>query len=192
MQYAIIVESLSHAYDGKRALDNVSLSLPMGKTVGLVGPDGVGKSTLLALMAGVKKLQSGRMTVLGGDVADATFRRELAPRVAYMPQGLGRNLYRSLSVYDNIDFSARLFGVPPAERDERIQRLMRATALDPFPRPTGWQALGRHEAKGVAVRGPGAQPGFADSRRAHHRCGSPCHVASSGRWWRACAPSGRK
>lgn len=94
MQYAIIVESLSHAYDGKRALDNVSLSLPMGKTVGLVGPDGVGKSTLLALMAGVKKLQSGRMTVLGGDVADATFRRELAPRVAYMPQGLGRNLDR--------------------------------------------------------------------------------------------------
>ncbi|WP_306564337.1 ATP-binding cassette domain-containing protein, partial [Aquabacterium sp.] len=132
MQYAIIVESVSHAYDGKPALDQVSLSLPMGKTVGLVGPDGVGKSTLLALMAGVKKLQSGHLTVLGGDVADAAYRRELAPRVAYMPQGLGRNLYRSLSVYDNIDFSARLFGVPPAERDARIQRLMRATALDPF------------------------------------------------------------
>ena len=138
MQYAIIVESVSHAYDGKPALDQVSLSLPMGKTVGLVGPDGVGKSTLLALMAGVKKLQSGHLTVLGGDVADAAYRRELAPRVAYMPQGLGRNLYRSLSVYDNIDFSARLFGVPPAERDARIQRLMRATALDPFhARPAG-------------------------------------------------------
>lgn len=66
MQYAIIVESVSHAYDGKPALDQVSLSLPMGKTVGLVGPDGVGKSTLLALMAGVKKLQSGHLTVLGG------------------------------------------------------------------------------------------------------------------------------
>ena len=97
MQSAIIVESVSHAYDGKPALDQVSLTLPMGKTVGLVGPDGVGKSTLLGLMAGVKKLQSGRLTVLGGDVADAAFRRELAPRVAYMPQGLGRNLYRSLS-----------------------------------------------------------------------------------------------
>ena len=137
-QYAIVVDDLTHAYDGKLALDKISLSLPMGKTVGLVGPDGVGKSTLLGLLAGVKKLQSGRLTVLGGDMADAAFRRELAPRVAYMPQGLGRNLYRSLSVYDNIDFSARLFGVPPAERDERIQRLMRATALDPFhARPAG-------------------------------------------------------
>ena len=52
MQYAIIVESLSHAYDGKRALDNVSLSLPMGKTVGLVGPDGVGTGAEIGADAG--------------------------------------------------------------------------------------------------------------------------------------------
>ncbi|MGE5452155.1 MAG: ribosome-associated ATPase/putative transporter RbbA [Acidobacteriota bacterium] len=138
MQYAVVVDRVSHAYDKQVALQEVSLSLPLGKTIGLVGPDGVGKSTLLGLISGVKKLQSGQLTVLGGDVANAAFRRELAPRVAYMPQGLGRNLYRSLSVYDNIDFSARLFGVPPAERDARIQRLMKATVLDPFhARPAG-------------------------------------------------------
>ena len=138
MQYAVQVEGVSHRYDKLVALHEVSLTLPMGKTIGLVGPDGVGKSTLLGLISGTKKLQSGGLTVLGGDVANPVFRRALAPRVAYMPQGLGRNLYRSLSVYDNIDFSARLFGVPPAERDARIQRLMKATALDPFPdRPAG-------------------------------------------------------
>ena len=138
MQYAVQVERVSHRYGQQIALNDVSLALPMGKTIGLVGPDGVGKSTLLGLISGTKKLQAGSLTVLGGDVADARFRKELSPRVAYMPQGLGRNLYRSLSVYDNIDFSARLFGVPAAERDARIQRLMKATALDPFPdRPAG-------------------------------------------------------
>ena len=135
---AVVVEQVSHHYGAQVALDQVDLRLPMGRTVGLVGPDGVGKSTLLALIAGVRKLQSGRLQVLGGDVSQASFRRALAPRVAYMPQGLGRNLYRPLSVYDNIDFSARLFGVPAAERDARIQRLMKATALDPFhARPAG-------------------------------------------------------
>jgi ribosome-dependent ATPase len=138
MQFAIEIDQVSHRYGQQVALDNISLSLPLGRTIGLVGPDGVGKSTLLALLSGIKKLQVGRMTVLGGDVADPACRRELAPRVAYMPQGLGRNLYRSLSVYDNIDFSARLFGVPAAERDPRIQRLLRATGLAPFPdRPAG-------------------------------------------------------
>ncbi|MDE1999097.1 MAG: ABC transporter ATP-binding protein, partial [Burkholderiales bacterium] len=138
MSNAIIVEQVSHGYNKQTALHQVSLTLPLGKTIGLVGPDGVGKSTLLGLISGTKQLQTGRLTVLGGNVADAAFRRELAPRVAYMPQGLGRNLYRSLSVYDNIDFSARLFGVPAAEREARIQRLMKATALDPFPdRPAG-------------------------------------------------------
>ena len=104
MQFAIEIDQVSHRYGKQVALDTVSLSLPLGRTIGLVGPDGVGKSTLLALLSGIKKLQCGRMTVLGGDVADRAFRRELAPRVAYMPQGLGRNLYRSLSVYDNIIF----------------------------------------------------------------------------------------
>ncbi|MDE2401462.1 MAG: ribosome-associated ATPase/putative transporter RbbA [Burkholderiales bacterium] len=138
MQSAVVIDNVSHRYDKQLALDGINLSLPMGRTIGLVGPDGVGKSTLLALISGVKKIQSGRMTVLGGDIADRRFRQELAPRVAYMPQGLGRNLYRSLSVYDNIDFSARLFGVPPAERDSRIRGLMEATGLGPFPdRPAG-------------------------------------------------------
>ncbi|MBI2734510.1 MAG: ABC transporter ATP-binding protein, partial [Aquabacterium sp.] len=138
MDHAVVIEGLSHRYGAQQALDNIDLILPAGRTIGLVGPDGVGKSTLLSLISGIKKTQTGRMQVLGGDIKDRAFRQSLAPRVAFMPQGLGRNLYRSLSVYDNIDFSARLFGVPAAERDERIRSLMQATGLGPFPdRPAG-------------------------------------------------------
>ena len=138
MDHAVVIEGLSHRYGAQQALDHIDLVLPVGRTIGLVGPDGVGKSTLLSLISGVKKAQSGRMQVLGGDIQDRAFRQSLAPRVAFMPQGLGRNLYRSLSVYDNIDFSARLFGVPAGERDARIRALMQATGLGPFPdRPAG-------------------------------------------------------
>lgn len=138
MQSAIIVDQVSHRYDRVTALDQVSLTLPLGRTIGLVGPDGVGKSTLLALISGTRRLQTGRMEVLGADLSEAAARQALAPRVAFMPQGLGRNLYRSLSVYDNVDFSARLFGVPEGERDTRIRRLLQATGLAPFPdRPAG-------------------------------------------------------
>ena len=81
--------------------------------VGIVGPDGVGKSTLMALIAGSKKLQEGQMTVLDGDIGDVRHRRDVCPRIAYMPQGLGKNLYLELSVYDNVDFMAQLFGLSP-------------------------------------------------------------------------------
>ncbi|MBP8235883.1 MAG: ATP-binding cassette domain-containing protein, partial [Rhizorhabdus sp.] len=100
---AIRIESLSHRYGGIIALNEVSLSLPKGKTTALVGPDGVGKSTLLGLISGVKKLQTGRLSVLGFDRTERRKREEFLSRVAYMPQGLGRNLYPTLSVRENID-----------------------------------------------------------------------------------------
>ena len=110
----------------------MSLDIPKGATVGLIGPDGVGKSTLLSLMAGVKVIQDGRVEVLGGDMADKDVRRDLSHRIAFMPQGLGRNLYPTLSVYENIDFHARLFGLDGQERTRQIARLMEATRLAPF------------------------------------------------------------
>ncbi|AKQ61758.1 ribosome-associated ATPase/putative transporter RbbA [Bordetella hinzii] len=135
---AIVLEQVSHRYGAVWALRDVSLALPMGKTIGLIGPDGVGKSTLLSLVAGVKRLQSGQVRVLGGDIARRGFRNELASRLAFMPQGLGRNLYPTLSVYENVDFFARLYGLDPAARGSRIERLLRATGLAPFPdRPAG-------------------------------------------------------
>ena len=128
----VSIQHLSHRYGKTLALDGVSLDIPKGATVGLIGPDGVGKSTLLSLMAGVKVIQDGRVEVLGGDMTDKDVRRDLSHRIAFMPQGLGRNLYPTLSVYENIDFHARLFGLDGQERTRQIARLMEATRLAPF------------------------------------------------------------
>ncbi len=78
--------------------------------VGLIGPDGVGKSSLLALIAGARKIQQGEIEVLGGNMKSSRFRSAISPRIAYMPQGLGKNLYPTLSVFENVDFFGRLFG----------------------------------------------------------------------------------
>jgi ribosome-dependent ATPase len=119
-------------YGAVAALDGVTLDLPAGRMVGLIGPDGVGKSSLLALVAGARKIQRGSVTVLGGDLANRGFRTRVQPRIAYMPQGLGKNLYPSLSVQENVDFFGRLFGQGRAERQARIAELLAATGLTPF------------------------------------------------------------
>ncbi|MBC7139650.1 MAG: ribosome-associated ATPase/putative transporter RbbA [Defluviimonas sp.] len=125
-------EGLSLRYGKVRALDGVSIDLPAGCIVGLIGPDGVGKSSLLALIAGARKLQAGRLEVLDGDMRRAGHRARICPRIAYMPQGLGRNLYPTLSVRENVDFFGRLFGEGRGERDRRIADLLEATDLAPF------------------------------------------------------------
>ncbi|MGZ5904664.1 MAG: ribosome-associated ATPase/putative transporter RbbA [Reyranella sp.] len=124
--------AVTHCYGATRALDGISLDLPAGMIVGLIGPDGVGKSSLLGLVAGVRKLQIGKLQVLGGNISDEEHRRQMSPRIAYMPQGLGSNLYAELSVAENIDFFGRLFGQAPAERAARIDELMQSTGLAPF------------------------------------------------------------
>ncbi|ROV55355.1 ribosome-associated ATPase/putative transporter RbbA [Neisseria chenwenguii] len=130
---AVSLSALSHRYGKTLALDDVSLDIPKGATVGLIGPDGVGKSTLLSLVAGAREIQTGTVNVFGGDMAGKAVRQEMSHRIAFMPQGLGRNLYPTLSVYENIDFHARLFGMAANERRARIQRLLDATGLAPFP-----------------------------------------------------------
>ncbi len=129
---AASLSHVSHAYGKRQALRSVSLEFPFAKISGLMGPDGVGKSTILGLVAGARHLQSGEVTVLGGDIADPAFRAIACPRIAYMPQGLGKNLYPDLSVLENVEFFARLFGQRPAESDWRIERLLRDTGLAPF------------------------------------------------------------
>ena len=132
------IERVTHRYGQRLALNDVTLDIPARCMAGLIGPDGVGKSTLLALISGVRKIQSGTVTVLDGNMAEERHRRASYGRIAYMPQGLGRNLYPTLSVFDNIDFFGRLFGQGAAERHARIDELLKATGLDPFPdRPCG-------------------------------------------------------
>lgn len=123
---------VGHAYGKVPALESVTLEIPSGCIVGLIGPDGVGKSTLLGLAAGAKCIQSGTVEVLAGDMSDRRHRAVVCPRIAFMPQGLGRNLYPDLSVRENVEFFARLFGQGRAEREARIAELLASIGLAPF------------------------------------------------------------
>ncbi|WP_438969780.1 ribosome-associated ATPase/putative transporter RbbA [Methylophaga sp.] len=137
---AAVVElvDVSLNYRSKQALRAINLTIPAGTIVGLIGPDGVGKSSLLSLIAGARKLQLGSLNVLGGDMASRRHRKQVCPSIAYMPQGLGKNLSLSLSVEDNLQFVSRLFGHDRHARRQRIDHLTRATGLYPFlDRPAG-------------------------------------------------------
>jgi ribosome-dependent ATPase len=150
MPPVVSIRDVTHRYKKVVALDGISLDIPAGIMVGIVGPDGVGKSTLMALVAGSKKMQAGAITVLDGEMSDARHRRAVGPRVAYMPQGLGKNLYLELSVYDNVDFMARLFGLSSAERKVRVPELLAATGLGPFAtRPAGKLSGGMKQKVGL-------------------------------------------
>ena len=147
---SVQVESITHHYGKTVALDQISLSIPRGADVAFIGPDGVGKSTLLGLIAGVRRIQSGSINVLDGDMSSRRHRDGVSPRIAYLPQGLGRNLYPTLSVVENIDFFARLYGQPESERRARISLLLKATGLDPFPdRPAGKLSGGMKQKLGL-------------------------------------------
>jgi ribosome-dependent ATPase len=126
------IEDVTQRYGETVALDAVTIELPVGCMVGFIGPDGVGKSTLLSIIAGARQVQSGNVIVLNGEMKDQAHRSAICPRIAYMPQGLGKNLYPDLSVRENIEFFARLFGQSKSERNWRISELLQSTGLAPF------------------------------------------------------------
>ena len=127
------IRGVTLTYGKTIALDGVTLDIPEGRMVGVMGPDGVGKSSLLGLISGARSLQSGQIEVLGGDMRSAAHRRSVCHRIAYMPQGLGKNLYQDLTVFENLDFFGRLFDQAEPERSARIAILLEATGLAPFP-----------------------------------------------------------
>ena len=145
---------VSLRYGKTVALDAIDLAVPAGCMVGLIGPDGVGKSSLLALIAGARKVQEGVVVVLGGDMRAVRHRNLVCPSIAYMPQGLGKNLYPALSVEDNLQF----FWSPVRPRCRRAPAAYRRSDQGDrslsFSRTPGRQALGRHEAETRAVLRP--------------------------------------
>ncbi len=146
----ICLAGVTHRYRKHVALDDVSLDLPAGQLIGFIGPDGVGKSTLLGLITGAKKLQTGTIEVLGGSIDDPRHRRHICSAIAFMPQGLGRNLYAELSVRENLEFFSRLFGQSQEECDIRIGALLSATGLAPFSnRPMGKLSGGMKQKLGL-------------------------------------------
>ncbi len=142
--------SLTVRYKSTTAIHNLALSIPAGLTVGVIGPDGVGKSTLLSLIAGERVMQKGQLQVLGGDMRDEKHRAAICSDIAYMPQGLGKNLYPTLSVEENLQFFAKLFGHNRAQRRARIDILTKRTGLYPFlSRPAGKLSGGMKQKLGL-------------------------------------------
>ena len=137
-------------YGKALALDGVTLDIPAGCMVGLIGPDGVGKSSLLSLLAGAHAVQVGSVFALGGEMSDRRHREEVCSKIAYMPQGLGKNLYATLSVEENLQFFGRLFGQDAAERRHRIDELAGSTGLSKFlKRPAGKLSGGMKQKLGL-------------------------------------------
>lgn len=144
------LENVSQHFGATVALKDITLSIPARCMVGLIGPDGVGKSSLLSLISDARVIEHGNVMVLGGDMSDVRHRRDVCPKIAWMPQGLGKNLYHTLSVYENVDFFARLFGHDKAERDIRINELLQSTGLAPFrDRPAGKLSGGMKQKLGL-------------------------------------------
>ncbi|WKL55121.1 ribosome-associated ATPase/putative transporter RbbA [Pseudomonas kielensis] len=147
---ALQASGLCHAYGAQQALIDIAFSLPGGTRCGLIGPDGAGKSSLLGLIAGVKKLQQGDLQVLGGSIDQRRHRNSLYPRIAFMPQGLGGNLYPDLSINENIRFFATLFGLSKDECEQRMHSLLLATDLARFAeRPAGKLSGGMKQKLGL-------------------------------------------
>jgi ABC-2 type transport system ATP-binding protein len=120
------------------ALDNISFSVGHGELSALIGPDGAGKTTLIRLLAGLMKSDSGIVSVLG--VGAAKDPQAIQSRISYMPQKFG--LYDDLTVRENLDLYADLHGVSTEERRTQYTRLMEMTGLDPFQKRLAGQLSG--------------------------------------------------
>ena len=125
-------QNLSKTFSGRKettiALDDVSFSIPVGRIVGLLGPDGAGKTTLMRLLCGLLRPTRGTATVLGFDSVQDAYR--IQAEVGYMPQKFG--LYENMTVEENLSLYAQLHGVSAEQRTARYPRLLQLTNLTRF------------------------------------------------------------
>ena len=125
LEPVIDVRHLSRRFGRILAVDDVSFQVRRGAIFGLLGPNGAGKSTIIRMLCGVLEPTGGDATVLGFDCvreSDAIKRR-----IGYMSQHF--SLYGDLSVRENLDFYARIYGLPPERCEERIQAVLDLTGL---------------------------------------------------------------
>ena len=128
-------------------MDNLSLAIPRGAMMGIVGSDGAGKSTLLRLIAGMIKPVSGCIFIDGK--AAEKHRLWIKSTIGYMPQRFG--LYEDLTVAENFDFFMDIFQIPKKEREERKNRYLGFSNLLPFiGRPAGKLSGGMKQKLGLA------------------------------------------
>jgi len=128
LQIAIEAEGLKKSFPGVQAVDGISFNVSPGEIFGLVGPDGAGKTTTLRMLCGLLDPSEGSAKVAGFDVARQS--QSVKDHIGYMAQRFG--LYSDLTVQENMDFYADLFGIVGAERQRLTVELLRMTRMDPF------------------------------------------------------------
>ncbi|MGE0112846.1 ATP-binding cassette domain-containing protein [Aquabacterium sp.] len=144
------VAKLVKRYDLVEAVRAVSLEIKPAQIYGLIGADGAGKSSLMKVVAGVLSHEEGKVEVLGRLIDSERQAEKVKSAIGFMPQGLGLNLYPTLSIEENIDFFARLRMVPPELLRERKERLLEVTRLSAFrARPAGQLSGGMKQKLGL-------------------------------------------
>jgi ABC-2 type transport system ATP-binding protein len=119
-------------------LQDLTFSIPPGVIFGLIGPSGCGKTTTVRLLTGLYKPTEGAVRVMGEE--PSKFRTETRERIGYMPQQFV--LYPQLSVWENMNFVASLYGMPLFHRSNRIKELLEFVELSDHTRKLGSQLSG--------------------------------------------------
>ena len=125
---AIEAQGLERSFGEVKAVDGIDVSIRRGEIFGIVGPDGAGKTTTLRLLVGLIEPDAGVISVFGRDVAKQA--GEVRDSIGYMPQQFGQ--YLDLTVEENVRFYADLFGVAGEHLEERFERLLHMTRMEPF------------------------------------------------------------
>ncbi|NLE21805.1 MAG: ATP-binding cassette domain-containing protein [Actinobacteria bacterium] len=143
---AIVIAGLTKQYETATALAGVDLQVPEGSVFGFLGPNGAGKTTTLRILAGLARPTAGEARVFGHDTtteADAVH-----ALIGFLPDVPG--FYKWMTAREYLELSAALFGIPAAERDERIETLLDLAGLSGVTTRIGGYSRGMKQRLGVA------------------------------------------
>ena len=123
---AVEIRNVTKTYDNLTAVDQVSLSVQQGQTLGLIGPNGAGKTTLLRLISTLAKPDSGDVCVNGHSVRESP--RDVRRMLGFMPAEFGSP--RSQTIGEYLQYFGCMYGISPAERPQRIREVCELTDLN--------------------------------------------------------------